>query len=217
MFEKLKRAVTATERTNLDALFQAVTQEWSQGRLSDEEGEELFALIEKSRRSIFPPRRRRQRKPLAATTLAHRRQLAACGPLPSHLAALFTTAELAVLAIITINRGFFDRTIAELADRAKVGHSTVQKALRQAERLGLLTIEERRVTGRKNLPNVIRVVSPEWLTWISRGGSKKLKPLDTEFIISCNSRGSHPHIPQWKRLISRSSPGPSAIRSPHRR
>jgi DNA-binding transcriptional MocR family regulator len=149
--------------------------------------------------------------------VGHRRQLANSGPLPGHLAASFTTCELAVLAVITFSGGVFDRTIKELADRAKVGHSTVQKALRLAEKLGLVTIEERRVAGRKNLPNVVRVVSLEWLTWIKRGGSKKLKPLDTKSIYSCNSRVSHPHNSQWKHLISRTSPGPYAIQSPLRR
>ena len=43
---------------------------------------------------------------------------------------------------------------------------TVQNALRHAERIGLISIAERRVAGRRNLPNVVRVVSKEWLAWI---------------------------------------------------
>lgn len=217
MFEILKRAVATTERPNLDALSQAVTQEWSKGSLSDEDGEKLFALIEQRRRSNFQPKRRRNRKPAGQGVLAHRRKLAATGPMPPALASQFTTSELAVMAVLTFCNGFFDRSIKELSDRAKVGHSTVQKALRTAERLGLLTIEERRVPGRKNLPNIVRVVSLEWRTWIVRGGSKKLKPLDTEFNISCNSAPSHPHTGQWKRSTGLFSPGPSATLNLHRR
>jgi hypothetical protein len=34
----------------------------------------------------------------------------------------------------------------------------------------LLTVEERRREGRRNLPNVIRIVSKEWTMWLARGG-----------------------------------------------
>jgi hypothetical protein len=217
MFEKLKRAVDTTARSGLDAVYQQVTHHWSNGLIDDEQTQTLYERIEQRRRSIFPERQRRRRKPTTELVRAQRRQLANSGPMPSHLAACFTTCELAVLAIVAYSGGVFDRTIKELADRAGVGHSTVQKALRTAERLGLISIEERRVAGKKNLPNVVRIVSLEWRTWLERGGSKKLKPLDTRFILSCNSRVSHPHIPTWKRLISRTSPGRYAIQSPQRR
>ena len=48
-------------------------------------------------------------------------------------------------------------------------------AIRQAARLGLLTVQERRREGQKNLPNVIRVVSREWLQWL-RIGYRKIDP-----------------------------------------
>jgi hypothetical protein len=35
--------------------------------------------------------------------------------------------------------------------------------------MGLLTVEERRREGPKNLPNVVRIVSREWLQWLARG------------------------------------------------
>lgn len=35
--------------------------------------------------------------------------------------------------------------------------------IREAARLGLLTVEERQITGFRNGPNVLRIVSPEWL------------------------------------------------------
>src|SRR6185312_1169824 len=66
----------------------------------------------------------------------------------------------------------------------------VQNAIREAARLGLLTIEERRREGRRNLPNVVRIVSKEWLAWLTRGGRsshpaaelligcKKMRPTD---------------------------------------
>jgi hypothetical protein len=36
--------------------------------------------------------------------------------------------------------------------------------------MGLITVQERRREGQKNLPNVVRVVSREWQLWIKRGG-----------------------------------------------
>ena len=43
---------------------------------------------------------------------------------------------------------------------------TVQNALRHAERLGLVSITERPRDGARNLPNIVRVISREWLAWI---------------------------------------------------
>jgi len=61
-----------------------------------------------------------------------------------------------------------------------VCRSLVKNALRTAARLGLLTGEERRREGRRNLPNVVRIVSREWLAWLALGlkpiGVKKITP-----------------------------------------
>ena len=66
-------------------------------------------------------------------------------------------------------------TVAEIAARAGTSRTKVQDAIRQAARLGLLTVQERRREGQKNLPNVIRVVSREWLQWL-RIGYRKIDP-----------------------------------------
>lgn len=119
------------------------------------------------RPSIFPPRRP-QPSPRSAKCLARRRQLAAAGPLPPHLAAQFTCAELAALMIVRDEvraHGACSRSIAEIAARAGVGRTTVQNALRLAARLCLIIVQERRRDGQKNLPNVIRIVNREWLAW----------------------------------------------------
>ena len=79
----------------------------------------------------------------------------------------------------------------------------VQTAIREAARLGLLTIEERRREGRRNLPNVVRIVSKEWTSWLARAGRascpeaepligcKKLRPTDRQYK-SERSRTSEP-------------------------
>ena len=49
----------------------------------------------------------------------------------------------------------------------------VKNAIREAARLGLLTVQERRREGRRNLPNVVRIVAKEWTSWLARGGRSR--------------------------------------------
>src|SRR3954467_2032315 len=151
------------------------------------------------RPSIFPPRRP-QRAPQRPVAIARRRHLAASVPMPPALACKFTVSELAVLRIIgdeVRQHGHCDRCVDELAARAGVRRRMVQNALREAARLGWLTIEERRREGRRNLPNIVRIVSKEWTMWLTRGGRssrpsaepradpligcKKLRPTDNRY------------------------------------
>src|SRR5215203_1653260 len=134
------------------------------------------------RPSIFPPRRL-QRAPKRSVAIARRRHLAASGPMPPALACKFTVSELAVLRIVGDEVRLYshcDRCVDEIAARAGVCRSMVKNALRTAARLGLLTVEERRREGQRNLPNVVRVVSREWLMWLARGpkpiGVRKVIP-----------------------------------------
>lgn len=134
-------------------------------------GEIVPVGIPPGRPSIFPPRKP-QRAPVRAVAIARRRHLAASGPMPPTLAARFTTGELAVLRIVgdEVHRhGRCDRTLGEIASRAGVCDRLARNAIREAARIGLLTIEERRRQGQKNLANVVRIVSHEWTAWIVRG------------------------------------------------
>ena len=85
--------------------------------------------------------------------------------MPPGLACRFTVGELAVLRIVgdeVRQHGRCDRCVDEIAARAGVCRRMVQNALREAARLGLVTVEERRREGRRNLPNVVRIASREW-------------------------------------------------------
>jgi hypothetical protein len=96
--------------------------------------------------------------------------------MPPALAAKFTTAELAVLKVVAdevVANGVCSRSLAEIAARAGCCRSTAQNSLRSAARAGLLTIEERRRRGQKNLPNLIHVVSKEWTAWLARGERRR--------------------------------------------
>lgn len=53
-----------------------------------------------------------------------------------------------------------------IAAIAGVAETTVRNALREARQLGLVTVEERRVTGFRNDTDVVRIVSAEWSAWL---------------------------------------------------
>jgi hypothetical protein len=116
------------------------------------------------------------------------------------LAAKFTTGEMSALAVVV--RQFQQRQVCVLpidaiAALAGVSRRTTQRALREAERLGLVHIREQRIPEQKSLPNVVRVISPEWLNWLRRGpgaiGRQKRRPTDTESLSKGESQGSgHP-------------------------
>src|SRR5829696_2869582 len=188
--------------TRLDHLSRAIWQGLTAGAVGDDAAQNLAERlharrsvlrgeikpvgIPPGRLTIFPPRRlqRSLQRPIA---IARRRHLAASGPMPPGLACKFTVSELAVLRIVgdeVRQHGQCDRCVDELAARAGVCRSLVKNAIRTAARLGLLTVEERRREGRRNLPNVIRIVSREWLTWLARGpkprGVKKITPTAKE-------------------------------------
>ena len=100
--------------------------------------------------------------------------------MPPSLACRFTVGELAVLRIVSDEvrqHGHCDRTLAELAARAGVCRALAKSVLRQSSRDGLITIEERRREGRRNLPNVVRIISREWLAWIALPATRELREL----------------------------------------
>jgi len=102
-------------------------------------------------------------------SLERRRRWAASGRLPPAIAARFTAGEQAVLSLIaaeTARRKDCRLAIEHMAAVTGVGRSTVKNALREARRLGLLTVEERKVTGWRNDTNIVRIISAEWLSWL---------------------------------------------------
>jgi hypothetical protein len=92
----------------------------------------------------------------------------------SRFAAHFTQGEQAALAVVA--REFQARQVCVLpidavAALAGACRSTVKNALREARKLGLIEVRERRIPGRKSLTNVVRVIDARWLGWLRlRGG-----------------------------------------------
>ncbi|MDP4026704.1 helix-turn-helix domain-containing protein [Methylobacterium sp. NEAU 140] len=202
--EELRRAIEGAPRITLPQVTALLWRAYGEGRVSEAEAEALSGLIAARRevggrspagqspnpRGIEAPaatdpaqgRQTGPRKPGAGArprtdaSLERRRRWAASGRLPPGLAARFTLAEQAVLALVAsevARRKDCRLAIEQVAAVAGVCRSTVKNAVREAVRLGLLTVEERRVTGFRNLPNVLRIVSPEWTAWLRlarRGG-----------------------------------------------
>ncbi len=213
--DQLTTAIATASLNSLDQLSRTIWQGHATGALADADAQQLAELIQARRQparaerkpvglppgrnSIFPPRRP-QRSPDRQASIQRRRTLAASGPMPPSLASRFTTSELAVLRVIADavrDNGQCLKSIPEIAARAGVCRTTVQNAIRLAARQGFLTVQERRREGRKNAPNIVRIISSEWLTWIKRGsGFKKSAPTDTRLVFRVETRSvARPRIP----------------------
>jgi hypothetical protein len=124
--------------------------------------------------SLFPHRRSPDRQ----RSLERRRRLAASGPMPPMLAAKFTTGRLSTMRIVgdeVRRKGRCTACVDEIAARAGVCRRLAQAALREAEDLGLVHIQERRLTGTRNDSNVVTIISMEWLAWLRIGRREDAK------------------------------------------
>jgi hypothetical protein len=121
--------------------------------------------------SRFTPRQR-PRSPDRQASRDRRRRLGGSSALPDTLRHHYTEGQRSVLCIIAgevKHHGVCDLPIDKIAALAGVCRTTVQTTLHEARRLNHIRITERPVPGRKNLPNLVEITSPEWRTWINRG------------------------------------------------
>jgi hypothetical protein len=159
---------------NLPELARTLWRALAEGLVSESEAEELSGLIEA--RKVIPDRPEPSRvgsRPRTDTSLERRRRWSAAGLLPPGIACHFTAGETAVLATLALEvsrTGDCRWPMGRLAAVAGVSVSTAKRAIREAKRLGLIEVEERRVSWWRNDPNVVRIVSPAWCAWLSKGG-----------------------------------------------
>ena len=193
--EQLRRAAEVSPRVELAKVASLLWRAYAAGQVSEAQASELSDLIE-SRRALpaaqKPVQRRLGSRPRSPASMERRRRWAASGALPPALAARFTLAEVAVLAVIAaevLQHSRCTLVIGHIAALAGVSETTVRNALRAARGLGLLTIEERRLTAWRNAPNVVRIISREWQAWLrlrapkeraAGGGCKLVKPTPTQ-------------------------------------
>ena len=116
--------------------------------------------------------RRYQKSPDKAASWMRRRRLGSKSiAMPNEICELFTEGERASLNIIANvirEHGACDWPLDKIAAIAGVCRRTVQNAIASARDAGLLNVQLRPVRGRKNLPNVIRIVNDRWISWLKR-------------------------------------------------
>jgi hypothetical protein len=115
------------------------------------------------------------RSPERQAARDRRRLLGGSNVLPPQLRSAYTQGQTAVLCVIAgevKNGGVCKLPIGTIASRAGVCRTTVQTTLHEARRLGHLSIEEVRIARDRNAPNIVKVSSREWSTWIEHGRSR---------------------------------------------
>lgn len=151
-------------------------------------------------------------RPRTDASMERRRRWAASGRLPPAIAARFTLAEQGVLSLVAAEvarRKDCRLAVGNLAAIVGVAETTVRNAIREAVKLGLVTVEERRITGFRNDTNIVRIVSAEWTAWLrlarkptrdlhngdtlqKGGGCKSPKGTPTEVLDLGKSRPTEP-------------------------
>ena len=105
--------------------------------------------------------------------MERRRRVASCGALPPEAAGWFTEGQRAALSVVgreaARGRPWCDWPLDRIAALAGVGRTTARDALRLAERLGLVRVQERRRRGAKSDTNVVSVTGKAWWRWLRRG------------------------------------------------
>ena len=183
--EQVRQAAMASPRVDLPKVSAALWKAYAAGTVTEAEASELSDLIE-ARKAIpasqKPAQRRVGSRPRSHASMERRRSWAASGRMPPAIAARFTLAEQSVLAVVAVEvvaKGACTLTLEHIAALAGVCRSTAKNALREAQGLGLVRIEERRLTAWRNAPNKITITSPEWSAWLRRGGGGKTVPRTT--------------------------------------
>ncbi len=220
IYDNINGAATPDQ---LDNIVRAVWHHWGKGEFSDDVATFLTTACDNRRPmgrrtssapgtvtmkpvgrlagrlgSIFP-RRKPQRSPDRKASRERQRMLGGAGHLPPQVRQHYTQGERAVLYVISTEvkrTGVCDWPIAKIAAMAGVCRTTAQNAMREAQRLAHIIVEERPVPGRKNLTNVIKVISREWCAWLKRGpiGFKTLDP--TKIIYTKEDRAERVEAPQ---------------------
>ena len=174
---EIRRQAEAAPRVALPAVASALWKAFGEGHLSEAEAEALSGLIETRQadtgthapKRTQAPRTGAGSRPRTDASMARRRRWAASGRLPPTIAARFTLAEQAVLAVVAAEvakRGTCALSVSAVAALAGVSPSTVQRAVREAKLHGLVTVEERRLARFRNDTNVVCIVSREWKAWL---------------------------------------------------
>ncbi|TXM63977.1 helix-turn-helix domain-containing protein [Methylobacterium sp. WL120] len=212
---EIRRQVEAAPRAALPAVASALWKAFGEGHLSEAEAEALSGLIEARQLSGIErsaeqvenrtgsPRSRAGTRPRTDASMERRRRWAASGRLPPGLAARFTLAEQAVLAVVAVEvakRGRCALAIGAVAALAGVSETSVRRALREARTLGLITVDERRLSRFRSDTNLVAIIDRAWTAWLRLarrstglgGGCQTRQGTNTPVPYLVNSGGRNP-------------------------
>ena len=196
---------------------QLIDKEWENGT---RKGKRAIKRVYSTR--IFK-QRKYQTSPDRSQSWKRKRRIGARSiSMPHQICELFTEGERASLNIVANvikENGICNWPLDKIAAIAGVCRRTVQNALSMAKETGLLTVQLRPVKGRKNLPNLIRIVSKQWLKWLRKSsssfnlaiiGCKTLHPTGDIYSFSGNfdasKATSSSHRVEEKRLVKGKRP-----------
>ena len=171
----------------LDAIARAIWSALGAGHLTEAEAARLDGLVRARRTRIAngraegnscgtalarPPRTRRPSCPDRQASIERRRRVAASGAVPPELAARFTQGEVAVLSVVgreaARGRPVCDWPMDRIAALAGVSRTVARGALRLAQTLGLLRVQERRRRAARSDTNVVTITAKGWWRWLKR-------------------------------------------------
>src|SRR4051812_45538950 len=119
--EQLQRAVEASPRAELPTVSALLWKAYAGGQVTEAQASELSEMIEARRAVPVAPKpmpRRLGSRPRSPASMERRRRWAASGALPPALAARFTLAETAVLAVLAaevLRHGACTLTVGHIA------------------------------------------------------------------------------------------------------
>ena len=170
--DEIARAVQSAPRSRLAELAATIWRAYGAGAISETDAQGLAEAVEARKRIPTVPTQPRRvgSRPRAPESLERRRRWVASGWVPPQIACRFTAGELSALSVVAAQvakHGRCDLALDHIAALAGVGRTTVRNALGEARRLGLLTVEVRRLRAFRNDTNVVRITASAWQSWIS--------------------------------------------------
>ena len=206
--EEIRRVLSTTPREGLCDLSAAVWKGFAAGAVSETDAQALAEAIEarKAVPAVSTQPRRVGSRPRSSASIKRRRSWAAGSWMPPNMAAGFTQAENAALAVIIREiavTGQCALPAAAIAGQAGLSTSSVRNAVREARRRGILQVVERRIAYDRNEPNVITISSRELVLWVRTrartdkqgGGIKSVTPTTNHYLHSLIRSGAT----AWKK------------------
>lgn len=174
VYVRLREAIEFAPREAMPELRKAIGLGYTEGFLNEAQNDELWNLSAICEHRPAPERRKARdgSRPRSPDSMRRRRQFMGSGHLPPSIRPHFTAGEQSVLNFVAVEvkrSGTCKLKIGAIAGATGLGETTVKKALGRAAALGFIWIERRSAGRKRNDPNVIRIIAPEWVSWLNLG------------------------------------------------